>query len=87
MRREQSALFARPRGAPQALGTPEIAFALAAKRAHDSGNAATFLRLMASKECSYLRACCLHEHVNGARVHALRVASATWNKTDVDLFR
>jgi hypothetical protein len=76
------------RGAPpSALRGEAIAFALKAKRAHDSGNAATFLRLMASKECSYLRACCLHEHVNGARVHALRVASATWNKTDADLFR
>ena len=76
------------RGAPpSALRGEAVAFALKAKRAHDSGNAATFLRLMASKECSYLRACCLHEHVNGARVHALRVASATWNKTDVDLFR
>ncbi len=75
------------RGAPPgALQSEAIAFALKAKRAHDSGNAATFLRLMASKECSYLRACCLHEHVNGARVHALRVASATWNKTEADLF-
>ena len=74
------------RGAPPgALQSEAIAFALKAKRAHDSGNAATFLRLIEAKECSYLRACCLHEHVNGARVHALRVASATWNKTEADL--
>ena len=74
------------RGAPVgALQSEAIAFALKAKRAHDSGNAATFLRLIEAKECSYLRACCLHEHVNAARVHALRVASATWNKTEADL--
>ena len=77
------------RGAPRrALGTPEIAFALAAKRAHDSGAAATFLNLVTGSACSFLQACCLHRHVNGARKHALRVASATRPKTETnaDLF-
>ena len=81
MRREQSALFARSakRRGPPSVELRASRRLRAPKRrcAHDqmlAECAATFLRLMASKECSYLRACCLHEHVNGARVHALRVA-------------
>ena len=77
------------RGAPRAaLRSPAIAFALDAKRAYDSGHSAAFLNLATSRACSFLQACCLHRHVNGARKHALRVASATRNKSEknADLF-
>ena len=77
------------RGAPITVSaSKEIQFALRVFRARDSGNACAFFKLIESKECSYLQACCLYTQLNYARTHALRVASQTWNKSaDADLFR
>ncbi len=77
------------RGAPNTVSaSKEIQFALRVFRARDSGNACAFFKLIESKECSYLQACCLYTQLNCARTHALRVASQTWNKSaDADLFR
>ena len=77
------------RGAPITVSaSKEIQFALRVFRARDSGNACAFFKLIESKACSYLQACCLYTQLNCARTHALLVASQTWNKSaDADLFR
>ena len=77
------------RGAPCfVLASREVQFALRVIRARDSGNARAFFKLVESKECSYLQACCLYTQLNAARKHALRVASKTWNASaDANLFR
>jgi len=77
------------RGAPSfVLASREMQFALRVIRARDSGNARAFFKLVESKECSYLQACCLYTQLNAARKHALRVASKTWNASaDAQLFR
>ena len=77
------------RGAPITVSaSKEIQFALRVFRARDSGNACAFFKLLESKECSYLQACCLYTQLNCARTHALLVASQTLNKSaDADLFR
>ena len=77
------------RGAPMSVSaSKEIQLALRVFRARDSGNACAFFKLIESKECSYLQACCLYTQLNCARTHALLVASQTWNKSaDADLFR
>lgn len=70
------------RGLPRAvLESPHVALALEARRLYVSGNAPGFFRLVKSKRCSYLQACCLHKYFAKMRSSALEVVNATHNKT------
>ena len=63
------------------LVSEEVQFALEVKRAYDAGHHATFFRLVSSRRCSYLQACCLHAFVRKARFARLRTAETVWSKT------
>lgn len=86
-RRPDGSAFLRDlRGASRrALASPEVAFALDARREYYAGNCAGFFKLVASDRCSYLQACCLHRYFARARRRALEAAAATFNATPLPM--
>ena len=67
------------------MASPEVAFALDARREYYAGNCAGFFKLVASDRCSYLQACCLHRYFARARRRALEAAAATFNATPLPM--
>jgi hypothetical protein len=86
-RRPDGSAFLRDlRGASRrALASPEVAFALDARREYYAGNCAGFFKLVASDRCSYLQACCLHRYFARARRRALEAAATTFNATPLPM--
>ena len=68
------------------LDSPHVRFALAVRREYAADNAAGFFRLVRSKRCSFLQACCLHKYFDKMRVRTLEVVNKTLNKAGAVLW-
>jgi hypothetical protein len=66
---------------PEILHSEPVRFALDCWRAYSADNAPGFFRLVKSKRCTYLQACCLHKYFAKMRIRALEVVNATHNKS------
>ena len=60
-------------------------FALDVRREYSSDNAAGFFRLLRSKRCSYLQACCLHKYARKMRLKTLEMVNKTMNKSPLPM--
>ena len=70
---------------PEVLDSPHVRFALDVRREYAADNAAGFFRLLRSKRCSYLQACCLHNYVRKMRLKTLEIFNKTLNKSPLPM--
>ena len=85
-RNSASTFLAVLRAAPSDVQrSPEVQFALDARRAYAAVNAPAFFALVRSKRCSYLQACLLHKYFDALRYKALELANCVMNKSPLPM--
>ena len=85
-RNSASTFLAVLRAAPSDVqSSPEVQFALDARRAYAAVNAPAFFKLVRSKRCSYLQACLLHKYFDTIRYKALERVNCVMNKSPLPM--